>query len=99
MEKQIFDSYAAAGTRPQYDPDNLPNAAVAVNDTLANDTASDDVYWLLSGAYVDTGGKSGHYKAIGLVFSDFAIVLSNIVPHMLWIRYSRSLEFKSCNYV
>ena len=74
IEDHIFSWYRSAGggREDQYGGDN--NAAVAQNNTLLQATSSQDVYYMLTGAFKTSGtNKKGHYQALGIIFSDFAI--------------------------
>lgn len=73
MEKKIYEGYdGAGGKRGQ-------GNSVAENDTLRNDTDTDDVFWMVTGAYKTSGtNKKGHYQALGVLFSDFTI--TTILP-------------------
>ena len=74
IEDHIFSWYRSAGggREDQYGGDN--NAAVAQNNTLLQATSSQDVYYMLTGAFKTSGtDKKGHYQALGIIFSDFAI--------------------------
>ena len=79
MEAAIYDGYkGAGGSRNQYN-DNAAKAAVAQNEALWGDTDPDDVYWVVTGAYKTSGSnQKGHYQALGVLFSDFA--LTTILP-------------------
>lgn len=71
MEKNVHEGYKDAG--------GGRGSSVKENETLRNDTDSDDVFWMVTGAYKTSGkNKKGHYQALGVVFSDFTI--TTILP-------------------
>ena len=78
MENAIYKGYKGAnGSRDKYN-DNAAEAAVAQNEALWGDTDPGDVYWMLVGAYKTGSNPKGHYQALGVLFSDFA--LTTILP-------------------
>lgn len=73
MEDAIYKEYKGAGGN------RSAGEAVAQNEALWGDIDTDDVYWMLTGAYKTSGSnQKGHYQALGVLFSDFA--LTTILP-------------------
>ena len=73
MEKAIYEEgYKGAGGSRKADE------AVAQNEALWADVDTDDVYWVVTGAYKTGSNPKGHYQALGVLFSDFAI--TTILP-------------------
>ena len=73
MEKAIYEQgYKGANGSRKADE------AVARNEALWADVDTDDVYWVVTGAYKTNNDRKGHYQALGVLFSDFAI--TTILP-------------------
>lgn len=71
MEAKVHEGYKGAGGKR--------GSSVEKNDTLRNDTDTDNVFWMVTGAYKTSGtNKKGHYQALGVLFSDFTI--TTILP-------------------
>ena len=79
MEDQMFSWYRSSGGGRNDKYGSASNAAIAKNSTLWNDTDTDNVFWMVTGAYKTSGtNKKGHYQALGVLFSDFTI--TTILP-------------------
>lgn len=72
METQIFNWYrASGGGRNDKYAGDPSDGAVRKNTTLSSDADSDNVYYMLTGAFKTSGkNKKGHYQALGVIFSD-----------------------------
>lgn len=80
MEDQMFSWYRSSGggRNDQY-RDDPSDGAIRKNETLWDDTDTDDVFWMVTGAYKTSGtNKKGHYQALGALFSDFSV--TTILP-------------------